>query len=107
MAMPANLNYLNRIRFADVSLGAIHRFQAHLCPIAAVTSNTAETFRRMDVCFVRLHRLGQVVHAKCRMTNRAGFPLRLCIQDSGIGYKVHANEQSGQPQEVAPTERRT
>ena len=107
MAVPANLNHLNRIGLADVSLGAIHRFQAHLRAVAAVASNTAETFRGMDVRFVRLRWLGQIVHAKCRMADCAGLSLRLSIQNSGIGYKGHANEQSGQPQEVAPTERRT
>src|SRR5262245_53534327 len=49
VAMAANLNHLNRIGFTNISLGSIHRFQAHLCAIPTVTGNTPKSFLRMDI----------------------------------------------------------
>src|SRR5215510_12243177 len=52
MAMAANLNHLNRIGFANISLASIHRFQAHLCAVAAVASDAAESLCRMRIGLV-------------------------------------------------------
>jgi hypothetical protein len=77
MAVPANLDHLRWGGLANVSLGSIHRFQAHLGAIATVTSNTAESLRRVDIRLVQFRRLRQIVHAKRRMTDRASLFLRL------------------------------
>jgi hypothetical protein len=47
----------------DVTFFPVHGFQAAESAIAAVTGDTAEPFRRMDVCLVKLSRLGQIFHA--------------------------------------------
>jgi len=107
MTVPANLNDLSRTRLADVSLGAIHRFQTHFCPIAAVASDTAEAFCSVDVRLVQLDGLREIVDAKRAVAYRAGFSLGLRISNRSIGYESRTKKQSGQPHRVAPTDRRT
>jgi hypothetical protein len=76
VAAAANLYDLQTLWFADVTFGRVHGFEAHFGRIAAMTGNTAEAFRRMNVIFIILSRLGEIVDAESEMTGGAGVILR-------------------------------
>ena len=80
VALAAGLDHLSRCGFADVALLPVHRLQAHDGGITAVTRCTAKALGGMDVRFVKLRRLGQILYAECQMTGRAGVFLSFCFR---------------------------
>src|SRR5262245_19716198 len=80
VAASTYVDHLRRGGLTDISLRPIHGFESHLRAISTVADDTAKSFRRVDIRLVQLDGLRQLLHAQRRMTNRAGFFLRLSIQ---------------------------
>ena len=79
VAPAAHFDNLRMRGLTDVTFFPVHGFQATHRAIAAVTGDAAKTFRRMDIRFVKLGRLGQILHSHRQMTDGAGLRLRLAI----------------------------
>jgi len=92
VAFAAHFHHLNRRWLADIAFLAVHRLETHNVGVTTVTGSATKSLGGMDIGFVELSRLRQLLYAECQMAGCAAIFLRLCFRSASCQSATEHND---------------